>query len=126
MNVGERLGDLLALAAGILAASYGTYLVVIGPDAPFITEAGVVGTARLPTMAGLLPIGIGLIAIWAVARHRTGGIWTAATLAAVLALVFLFSLSLQFAGLALLLFAAATVKTLATRIPRGSRDIHER
>lgn len=116
---GRRLGDLLALGVSLLAMGYGAYLLVIGREVSFMTPEGVVGTFRSPSLAGLIPLGIGLLAFWAAVRHRTAGLWAAAGLAAVFAVLFLFSLSVQFAVLTALLLVAAAVSTVASRGIQG-------
>jgi hypothetical protein len=118
MSFGRRLSDLLALAASLLAVAYGAYLLVVGRETNFMTPEGAVGTASEPSLAGLIPLGIGLLALWAAVKHRTIGLWAAAGLAAAFALLFLFSLALQFALLAAVLLVAAAVSTAFTR------DVH--
>ena len=116
MVTGRRLSDLLAFGIALIAVTYGLFLLVIGPETSFMTPDGAAGTSRSPSLVGLLPLGIGLLACWAAVRHRTVGLWAAGVLAAALSVVFLFSYSLQFAVLAaLLLVAAALSEVFAAR-----------
>ena len=115
MSLGRRLSDLVALGAAFLAVAYGAYLLVIGPNSPYLTEEGATGTMQSPTFPGSIPLGIGLLAVWAVVNRRTGGLWGAAGLALVFSVVFLFSFSLQLAVLAALLLRAAVMRTAPTR-----------
>lgn len=120
MSIGRRLGDILALFGSFLAVAYGAYLFVIGRDATFMTPEGEVGTVTEPSLAGVIPLGIGLLAFWATIKHRRNGLWAAAGLAAAFSVLFLFSLSLQFAVLAAFLFLAAAVSTVFARgVRRG-------
>ena len=120
MNIGRRLSDVLGLGGSLLGIAYGVYLLVIGRESSFLTPEGEAGTIMEPSLAGVIPLGIGLLALWATIRHRTVGLWLAAGLAAGFAVLFLFSLSLQFAALAAVLLVAAAVNTVFTRrIRRG-------
>jgi hypothetical protein len=89
VSLGRRLSDPLALGAAFLAVAYGAYLLVIGPNSPYQTEEGAAGTIQLPTFAGSIPLGIGLLAIWAVVNRRTLGPCAAGGLALVFSVVFL-------------------------------------
>jgi hypothetical protein len=113
------MSDVLALGAACLAVVYGAYLLVIGPNSPYLTPQGAAGTVSSPTFAGSIPLGIGLLAIWAVVNGRTRGLWAAGALALAFSLVFLFSFSLQFAVLAALLLLAGAMRTASTGpVPR--------
>ena len=70
---------------------------------------------RSPTLAGLIPLGIGLLAFWAVVKRRPAGLWAAAGLAFAFSVVFLFSYSLQFAALAAIMLIAAVMRTAFAR-----------
>lgn len=115
VSIGRRLSDLVAFGAAVLAVAYGTYLLVIGPNSPYMTPDGVAGTVQFPTYAGAIPLGIGVLAIWAVVKRRTVGLWAAGGLALTFSVIFLFSLSLQFALLAAFLLLAAVIRTASSR-----------
>jgi|GEM_PF-4035221 hypothetical protein len=114
MSLGRRLSDLVALGAASFSVAYGTYLLAIGPNSPYLTPEGVAGTIQSPTFAGAIPLGIGLLAIWAVIKRRTAGLWAAGALALASSVVFLFSFSLPFALIAAFLLLAAAMRTAAT------------
>jgi hypothetical protein len=115
VNVWYRISEIVALGSASLAIAYGLYLLVIGPSGSFMTPDGVAGTLRLPTLAGVVPLAIGLVAAWAVVSRRTRGLWAAAALAGLGAVVFLFSMALQLAAIAALLVVAALLRTAARR-----------
>jgi hypothetical protein len=115
VNIGQRISDGLALAGALLAFGFGTYLILVGTETRITTENGPTMTTVSPTPAGLVPLAIGALAIWAVARGRTNGFWLAAALATVCSVVFLFSISLQLAAIAAFLLLAVVVRTIAAR-----------
>lgn len=81
MSSGQRISNGLALAGAILAFGFGAYLLLVGPEMTFVTPEGPTTVTRSPTLAGLIPLGIGVVAMWAVAKRRTSGFWLAAALA---------------------------------------------
>lgn len=119
MSLGQRIGDGVALVGALLAFGFGAYLLLVGSESLYVLDGGPVTTTHSPTLAGLIPVGIGVVAIWAVARQRTRGYWLAAALATAAAVLFLFSISLQLAAIALLLLLAAVSRTIAARGIRG-------
>jgi hypothetical protein len=121
VSFGRRLSDFLALGGSFLSVAYGAYLLAIGPEASFMTPEGGVGTLRSPSLAGLIPAGIGLLAFWAAVKRRPIGLWSAAALAAASSLVFLFSFALQLVVLAAFLLVAAALSTVSTRDIRRRR-----
>lgn len=120
VSAGQHISNGLAVAGALLAFAFGAYLLIVGPESMVLTPDGASATSRSTTLAGLIPFGIGVAAVWAVARGRTRGFWLAAGLAIAAALLFLFSFSLQLGAIAALLALAATLRTAA------SRDIPER
>ncbi len=119
MSIGQRISDGLALAGALLAFVFAAYLLLVGPESLFVLDDGPMTTTHSPTMGGLIPLGIGVVALWAVGRRRTSGYWVAAALAIAAAVLFLFSISLPLAAIALLLLLAAVVRTIT------ARDIHQ-
>lgn len=79
-----------------------------------MTPEGAAGTSRSPTLAGLIPLVVGLVAGWAAITRRSNGLRVAAG-AFASSMLFLFSLSLQFALLAAHLLIAAALSSLSTR-----------
>jgi hypothetical protein len=120
MSIRERVSNGLALVGALLAFAFGAYLLLVGPEMTFVTPQGLKTVTSSPTSAGLVPLGIGVVAIWAVATRRTSRFWLAAALAIASAVLFLFSISLQLAAIAALLVVAALARTMT------SRDIRER
>jgi hypothetical protein len=120
VSIGRRISDCLALAGALLAFGFGAYLLLVGPESTFVTPDGPTNTLRSPTLAGLIPVGIGVVAVWAVAMRRTSGFWLAAAIATSAALLFLFSISLQLAAIAALLLLAGVARTMT------ARDVGER
>ena len=120
VSLGQRITNGLALAGAVLAFAFGAYLLIVGPENVVLTPDGASATSRSATLAGLIPLGIGITAVWAVTRRRTSGFWLAAGLAISAAVIFVFSFSLQLGAIAALLALAATVSTATTR------DIRER
>ncbi|MEO5703843.1 MAG: hypothetical protein ABIZ52_00175 [Candidatus Limnocylindrales bacterium] len=114
-SIGQRISGGLALAGALLAFVFAAYLLIVGPDSTFVTPDGLMTTAQSPTLAGLVPLGIGVFAVWAVARRRTSGYWVAAALAIVATVLFSFSISLQLAAIAVFLLLAAVLRTITTR-----------
>jgi len=115
MSLGQRISDGLALVGALLGFGFGAFLLLVGTESLYVLDGGPLITTHSPTPAGLIPVGIGVVALWAVARHRTRGYWVAASLATAAAVLFLFSISLPLAVTALLLLLAAVVRTVATR-----------
>jgi hypothetical protein len=115
VSIGQRISNGLALAGALLAFGFGAYLLIVGPDSTFVIPDGPSTTIRSPSLAGLVPLGIGIVAVWAVVMRRTRGFWLAAALAIVAAALFLFSISLQLAAIAAFLLLAAVVRTMAAR-----------
>ena len=115
MSLGQRISDGLALVGALLGFAFAAYLLLVGPESMYVLDDGPVMTTHSPTLAGLFPMGVGVVAIWAVARQRTRGYWLAAALATAAAMLFLFSISLPLAVIALLLLLAAFIRTVATR-----------
>lgn len=115
VNIGGRISDGLALAGALLAFGFAAYLLVVGPDSTIVTPGGPSTTTQSPTLAGLVPLAIGVVAIWAVVMRRARGYWIAAVVAIVAAALFLFTISLQLAAIAVLLLFAAAGRTMATR-----------
>ncbi|MGH9886089.1 MAG: hypothetical protein ACREBE_11205 [bacterium] len=120
MNLGKRIGNGLAVVGAVLAFVFAAYLLLVGPESMFVLDGGPIMTTHSPTPAGLIPLGIGVAALWAVATGRTSGFWVAAALAIAAAVLFLFSISLQLAAIAVLLLLAAVIRTIT------ARDIHQR
>jgi hypothetical protein len=120
MSIGERVSNGFALIGALLALGFGTYLLLVGLDVTFVTPEGLRTVTSSPTLAGLVPLAIGVVALWAVATRRTNRFWLAAALAIACAVLFLFSISLQLAVIATLLVAAALARTVT------SRDVRER
>ena len=120
VRIVRRLSDIVALGASFAGIAYGAYLLVVGRDGTFVPPEGATGTVTTLSLSGLLPLGIGLLALWATVKHRPSGLWAAAGVATILSLLFLFSLALQFAALAALLLIAAVVSTLSSRGMQGS------
>lgn len=119
MSIPQRISEGLALVGALLAFVFAAYLLVVGQQSTVVTPDGLATTTQLPTLTGLAPLGIGGVALWAVARRRTRGYWVAAAVGIASALLFLFSISLQLAGIAVLLLVAAAVRTITSRdIPR--------
>jgi hypothetical protein len=110
MSLSQRIGDGVALVGALLAFAFGAYLLLVGSELLYVLDDGPVITTHSPTLAGLIPVGIGVVAIWAVARQRTRGYWLAAALASAAAVLFLFSISLPLAVIALLLLLAAAIR----------------
>lgn len=99
--------------------AYGVYLVAVGPEGSFMTPEGGVTTTRSPSLAGSIPLGIGLLAFWAAVKHRTMDLWgSRGSRRHIFALLFLFSLALQFAVLATLLLVAAATSPVSARDDR--------
>ena len=119
MNIGRRISTGLALVGALLAFGFAAYLIALGPESTFVTPDGPTTTSRSPSLAGLVPLAIGVVAVWAVAKGRASGYWIAAAVATVAAALFLFSISLQLAAIAVLLLVAAAARTLTTRAVRG-------
>jgi hypothetical protein len=119
VRVGHRISDGLALTGALLAFAFGVYLLVVGPETTILVPDGVTTTTRSPSLAGLVPLGIGVVAVWAVASRRTRNLWLAAGLAITASVLFLFSISLQLAAIAAILVLAAAAGTMT------SRDIRE-
>jgi len=120
VSIGHRISNDLALAGALLAFAFGAYLLIVGPNELFVTPEGTTTATTSPTLAGLVPVAIGAIAVWAVHTSRTRSFWLAAALASAAAVMFLFSISLQLAAIAALLILAAAVRTVT------SHDIRER
>lgn len=115
MSIGNRVSNGLALAGALLAFAFGAYLLIVGPDEIFVTPEGTSTLTTSPTLAGLVPLGIGGAAVWAVRTRRTRSFWLAAGLATAAAVMFLFSISLQLAAIASFLVLAAAVRTVTSR-----------
>src|SRR3954466_13018753 len=115
MRVGQPISIGLALVGAVLALGFGAYLLLVGPETIFVMPDGPTATTRVPTLAGLIPVGIGLVALWGVASRRTIGYWVATVLAMAAAVLFLFSISGQLAVIAVVLLLAAVVRTVTTR-----------
>ena len=113
VKVGLTAARAAAFLGAFLALAFGADLLLIGRDIPWLTPEGQAGVFREPTLAGVIPIAIGVIAFWGALRRRRG-LWIAAGLAVACAVLFLFSLSLQFAALAAVLLVAAAMSTLLT------------
>jgi hypothetical protein len=113
----------VAFLGAFLAIGFGAYLLLVGRDITWLTPDGQAGVIREPSLAGVIPISIGAIALWGVLRRRLTGLWLAAGLAVASSVAFLFSLSLQFAALAAVLFVAATMSTLFTRSSQPARTL---
>jgi drug/metabolite transporter (DMT)-like permease len=120
VSIGYRISNGLALVGALLAFAFGAYLLIVGPHEIFMTPEGITTATTSPTLAGLVPLGIGAIAVLAVRTRRTRSFWLAAALAVAAAVMFLFSISLQLAPIAAFLVLAAAVRTVT------SRDIQER
>jgi len=120
MSISQRLSDGLALTGVLVAFAFGAYLLIVGSNGTFTTPNGVSTTTTSPSLAGLVPLGIGAIAAWAVVTRRTRNFWLAAAIAVAAAVLFLFSISLQLAAIAALLVLAAAIRTMT------ARDIHQR
>jgi hypothetical protein len=120
MSNGERVSNGFALVGALLAFAFGAYLLLVGPETTFVTPEGLRTSTSSPTLAGLVPLGIGIVAMWAVATRRASRFWLAAGLAITAAVLFLFTISLQLAVIATCLVVAALARTMA------SRDIRER
>lgn len=115
MSIGRRISDGLALAGALLAFGFAAYLLIVGPESTFVIPDGPTTPTRSPTLAGLVPLAIGVVAIWAIVMRRTSGYWIAAAVAILAAALFLFSISLQLAAIAVFLLLAAAVRTMTTR-----------
>lgn len=115
MSIGRRISTGLEVVGALLAFGFAAYLLVVGPDSTFVTPDGQATTTRSPTSAALVPLAIGVVAIWAVAMRRTRGYWIAAAVGIVAAALFLFSISLQLAAIAVFLLLAAVVRAMTTR-----------
>jgi hypothetical protein len=115
VTTGIRISTGLALAGTLLAFGFAAYLLVLGPESTFLTPDGPTVTSRSPSLAGLVPLVIGVVALWAVAKRRARGYWIAAAVATGAAVLFLFSISLQLGTIAALLLIAAAGRTLGTR-----------
>ena len=115
MIIGQRISNGLALAGAMLAFVFGAYLLLVGPELLYVEDGGPVTATHSPTLGGLVPLGIGVAALWAVAKRRTREFWVAAVLAIAAAVLFLFSIALPLAAIALLLLLAALIRTIASR-----------
>ena len=111
MSIEQRISDGLALAGAVLAFVLAAYLLIVGPELIMVTPGGPTTTIHSPTLAGLVPLGIGVVALWAVGTHLLRAHWMAAALAIVAALLVLFSIVLQLAGIPVLLLLAAVART---------------
>jgi hypothetical protein len=115
VSIGRRLGDALGLVGTVVGVAYGAWLLFVGSEVSYVTPEGAAGTMRSPTLAGMIPLLIGLLAGWAAIVRRPNGLWVAAGLAVTSSMLFLFSFSVQFALLAALLLVAAALSSMPTR-----------
>ena len=119
MNAGQRLSDGLTVAGALLAFAFGAYLLIVGPELTTVTPEGFTMTARSPSPAGLVPLAIGILAVWAMSTRRARSSWLAAGVAIAAAVMFLFSISVQLAAIAAVLVLAAAIRTIASRATAG-------
>lgn len=115
VSIGDRISNALALVGALIGFAFGAYLLIVGPTEIIVTPEGSTAATTSPTPAGLVPLAISAIAVWAVRTGRTSRFWLAAALATSAAVLFLFSISLQLAAIAALLVLAAAIRTVTSR-----------